>query len=67
MIGQCPTHGLPLTVLRPHWRAGVWTCPLCNEALNARSDERLAAMPPLPADPFEALMVLFGDRAADKL
>jgi hypothetical protein len=54
----CPSHGLPLAVLRPHW-VPVWTCPRCESDRQAWLADHTAAAPPLPADPLEALVVLF--------
>jgi len=59
VIGHCPVHGLPDLRYRAP-TARVWLCSLCNAALNARIEERLATLPPIPpdADPFEALVTI---------
>jgi len=59
VIGHCPVHGLlDLRYRAP--TARMWLCPFCNAALNARIEERLATLSPIPpdADPFEALVTI---------
>jgi hypothetical protein len=60
VIGECPAHNLPLAHLRQYGLNSAWTCPQCESERLARMAERIAAAPPLPADPIEALMVIFG-------